>query len=886
MPNTQRSEPSKFSLKLFRWFCRPEYHPDIEGDLLELFEDRQELRGPAYAQWLLFFDILLLFRPSIVKPVSGLNPFKYPTMFKSNVKVAWRHLLKNRFVTLINLSGLIIGMTAALFIWQYVHYERSYDDFHENADRIYRVRTDRIKDGVPFMQFAGGTAGIAPIMQKSFPEVEDYVKLTGDGEAIYSYRQDQSLNVEKAYFATASIFDIFSFKLLEGDPQTALTKPFTACISASIAEKLFGDENPLGKTISRNKTQQYEVTGVFEDCPSNSHLKFDILLSYITFSDVLREGSPTETSMTWDGFFSYLLLKPNTDWQELEAKIPEAIAANYEAGIQESVAFYLQPLSDIHLTSNYLVEAEVNGNGNTVRFLFLIGISVLLIAWFNYINLSTANSELRAKEVGVRKVLGGSPGKLIGQFLTEAALLNIFAILVSFLLVWILYPWFKSLIGTELPLTLFSDGRLLGLTALVLLLGTLLSGLYPAFILSSFKPMITLKSGSGGKGSGGKQWLSKGLVTLQFIASVGLIVGTLVVYKQINFLQDTKLGLNIDQTLIIKGPRGIDSTFAQKSAVFKQEVEKIGEIKTLAASTSIPGQAFGWTAGGVHRLGTPEEDTESFHVMAADVDYTQLYEMELAAGRHMSSEMVSDENTACMLNETGLALLQFKSAEEAIGKNIEFWGEQFTIVGVLKDFYQESPKAEVEPLVLRARPAHWSADYYSVKLNPQNLSQSLAGIESSWTALFPGNPFEHFFLDDHFNELYESEQRFSKVFTLFSGLAILVSCLGLFALVTFMTERKRKEIGVRRVLGASVGNIVSLLSRDFIKLIVLALIIATPLAWYAMQQWLEGFANRIAIPWWFFGLAGMMALGIALATVSFQSVRAALADPVDALRNE
>lgn len=885
MQSPKNAEPSKLLLRLFRWFCKPEYHPDIEGDLLEMFEDRKEEHGPRYAQWFLFFDILLLFRPTIIKPISGLNPFKYPTMFKSNLKIAWRHLLKNRFVTSINLSGLIIGMTAALFIWQYVHYERSYDDFHENADRIYRVRTDRIKDGVPFMQFAGGTAGIAPLMKNSFPEVEDYVKLTSSGEAIYAYRQDKSMLVKKVYFATTSIFDVFSFPLLKGDPQTALSEPFTACISASTAETLFGNEDPIGKTITRNKNQQYKVTGIFADCPANSHLKFNILLSYVTFSDVLTEGD-SETSMTWDGFFSYLLLKPNADWQALEAKIPMAIEANYEEDIQKSVAFYLQPLPDIHLNSNYLVEAEVNGNGNTVKFLFLIGISVLLIAWFNYINLATANSELRAKEVGVRKVLGGSSGKLVGQFLTEAALINIFAIVTSFALVWVLHPFFESLVGEKSPLILFSDGRLLGLTALILLVGTLLSGLYPAFILSSFKPILTLKPGFSGKAKGGRQWLSKGLVTLQFIASVGLIAGTMIIYKQLSYLQDTKLGLNIDQTLIIKGPIGTDSTFVQKSSVFKQEVEKIGEVKKLVASTSIPGQAFGWTAGGVHRIGAPEDESESFHVMAADVDYTQLYEMELAAGRHMSDQMGSDGKTACLLNETGAKLLQFESPDDAIGKNLEFWGEQFTIVGVLKDFYQESPKAEIEPLVLRARPSNWGVDYYSVKLNTQNLSSSMAGIESSWTTLFPDNPLEHFFLDDHFNKLYESEERFSKVFTLFSGLAILVSCLGLFALVTFMTERKRKEIGVRRVLGASVGSIVSLLSKDFVKIIGLALVIATPLAWYVMQQWLEGFANRISIPWWFFALAGVIALGIAFATISFQSARAALADPVDAIRNE
>lgn len=878
--------PSRLLLRIFQWFCRPEYHADIEGDLLELFEIRREERGLSYARWLLFFDVLLLFRPSLIRPLTGINPFKYPTMFRNNLKIAWRHLLKNRFVTAINLAGLVIGMTAALFIWEYVHYERSYDDFHEKGDRIYRVRTDRIKDGVTFMQFAAGAAGVAPLIKNNFPEVEDYVKLTGAREGIFQYQPDRYILEDKAFFAMPSLFDVFSFPLLEGDPDQVLTEPFTACISESTAQRLFGDEDPIGKTITRDDREQYKVTGIFADAPPNSHLKFNILLSYVTFSDVLTEGGTSETALTWDGFYSYLLLEPNADWQALEAKIPAAVEANYDAQMRESIAFYLQPLEDIHLTSNYLIEAEVNGNGKTVRFLFLIGISVLLIAWFNYINLSTANSELRAKEVGVRKVLGGSPGKLVGQFLTEAALLNIFAILTAFLLVRIFHGAFESLIGEELPLTLFSDARLLGITALVLLLGTLLTGLYPAFVLSSFKPIAVLKTGFSGNGKGSGKWLGKGLVTLQFIASVGLIASTFIIFKQLNYLQDTKIGLNIDQTLVVKGPKVTDSTFVSKSAIFKQQIEQIGSVKQLTASTSIPGQAFGWTAGGVRRLNAPDDQSENFHVMAADVDYTELYEMELAAGRHMSVTMGSDGHTACLLNETGARLLQFNSPEEAIGQSIEFWDQQFTIVGVLKDFYQQSPKSVVEPLVLRAKPPQWGADYYSIKLSTDDLSGSLGRVESIWSDLFPGNPFEHFFLNDHFNQQYAAETRFSKVFSLFSGLAILVSCMGLFALVSFMTERKRKEIGVRRVLGASVTNIVGLLSKGFVKLIALALVIATPLSWYAMQQWLEGFANRIDLSPWSFVLAGLIALGVAFATISFQSVRAAMVDPVDSLRNE
>ncbi|MCB0665874.1 MAG: ABC transporter permease [Saprospiraceae bacterium] len=786
------SGPPRVFLQFFHWFCRPEYHPDIEGDLLELFELRRNEKNISYARWMLLFDIIALFRPSIIKPFSSFNPFNQPSMFRNNIKIAWRHLWKNSFVTLTNLSGLIIGMTAALFIWQYVYYERSYDTFHEKSDQIFRVRTERIKDGVPFMKFAAGTASAAPLLKDNFPQIENYVKLRGAPDAVFSSQKEKSLREDKAFFSMSSIVQIFSVPLLQGDPDSALDDPFTACISQSTALKLFGDTDPMGKTLHVNDDMEFKITGIFADIPANSHIKFNILLSYVTFSDVLNEGAPTETSATWDGYFSYLLLRPGSDWRQIESEIPAVIEKTYGEDMRKSLALYLQPVQDIHLTSHYLFEAEVNGNERTVQFLFLIGISVLLIAWFNYINLSTANSELRAKEVGVRKVLGGGQGKLIRQFLMEAILLNIFAIAFSLLLVRILHPFFESLIGSKIPLSLFSDSRLFGIILLILLGGTLLSGLYPAFVLSSFKPIQVLKTGRSGPATG-KKILGKGLVTMQFVASVGLIVATLVINKQLKYLQEKKLGMEIDQTLIVKGPKVTDSTFVNKAQVFKQQTEQMASVKKLAASTSIPGKSFGWTAGGVHRLGTADDQSENFHVMAADVDYTELYSMELAAGRHMSDQMGSDGSIACLLNETGSTLLQFESPEDAIGEQIEFWGDRFTIVGVLKDFYQESPKSQIEPLVLRARPSQWGVDYYSIKIGTPNLSQSLAGIEGIWKNLFPEDPFEYFFLDDYFNAQYASEQRFSNVFTLFTSLAIFVSLPRTFRIgyLHYLSEEER-----------------------------------------------------------------------------------------------
>lgn len=805
-------------------------------------------------------------------------------MIGNYFKIAWRHFRKDRFISLVNFTGLVIGMTTVLFIWKYVDYERSYDTFHSNYDNIYRVRTDRVKNGVPFMQFAAGAAGAGQLMQQNFPEVENYVKLTGSSEAVYSSDFENNYRLDNVYYAMPSLFEIFSFDLVSGDKSSALSEPFTACISTTTANKLFGNEDPIGKTFTRNGTTEYRVTGTFEDSPANSHLKYDMLLSYITFSDVFNEGGGSESSPYWDGFFTYLQLAPGTDVRALEAKIPEVIEKTYDEEARESVEFYLQPLSDIHLNSHYLFEAEVNGDGQAIRALFFIGIIVLLVAWFNYINLSTARAQLRAKEVGVRKVIGGSRKGLMTQFLVEVALLNVMALLISFVMVHLLNPFFTNLVGKDIPLSSLSAGQVVFILGAIFVIGTVLAGLYPAFLLSSFKPIAALRSSISTRKPGG-QPLRQSLVVMQFIVATALIASTLLVYKQLRYMQNARLGINIDQMLILKGPNVTDSTISSRKDVFRQQVGQLEAVKGVVGSSSVPGQAFGWTAGGVTRLGYSEEFSESFHVMVADEDYASLYETELVAGRYMDEEMSTDV-ASCILNETGASLLRFQSPEEAVGAQIEFWNNRYKVVGVVKDFHQESPKDEVEPMILGPLDARSSPDYYSLKVSTEGLESTLASLESVWSGVFGSDPFEYFFLDDHFNKQYESDQRFAKVFSIFSGLAIFISCLGLFALVTFVIERKRKDLSIHKVLGASVTELVSLIVRDFLKLVIISLIIAIPIAYYFMDGWLKDFAFHVDIGWGIFIISAIIILLISLITVGAQSVRAAFENPVKSLRSE
>ncbi len=808
-------------------------------------------------------------------------------MFSYHLKIAFRHLWKHKYTTSINLSGLIVGMTAALLIWQYVSFEKSYDDFHDNADRIVRVRTDRYNQGELSTQFAAGAACAGPLLHESFSEIEDHVKIYAPGERVVRH-EDVTFRESKLAFAGKSFFTIFSYPLLTGDKETCLAEPLTVCISESIAHKYFGEKDPLGKSLNIDGLREYKITGVFRDMPENTHLDYNILLSYITLPSIIWPTYNSETTPDWDGFLAYLLLRPGVDAGLLESKFPALIEQKFGAKFKESneaMVWVLQPLRDIYLISHYMGEAKANGDANAVRFLSIIGGLILLIAWFNYINLSTARTDIRAREVGVRKVVGSTRGNLIMQFLTEASVLTFGAISIAVLLTSFLIPVFSKFIGKTIPLTLFTEPHLwFGLIG-IFTLGSLLAALYPAFVHSAFSPVSMLKGSATTTRGQGFNGLRKSLVVLQFAASVSLIVCTFVVFRQLSHMQETALGLKIDQTVVLHAPRIADSTYHDKFETFKQEALRIPAIKNLTASTAVPGSAVDWNAGGIRRWGAPDADGKQVRALSLDYDYVTAYGLEVVAGRAFARGMHTD-STACMINELTALQLQFSSPEEAVGVDINFWGDRLTIVGVVKNYHHESPKAAYEPLVLRVLNPESPPKYYSMKLNTEQLPQTMQAIEALWKNVFHGNPFDHFFLDQHFALQYAADRRFGYVFGVFAALAIFVSCLGLFALAAHIAERRTKEIGVRKVLGASVENLVGLMTRDFMWLVLIGILIASPVAWYMMNSWLTGFATRIKIEWSIFLFSGLLAIIIAFATISFQSIKAALVNPVTSLRSE
>jgi putative ABC transport system permease protein len=807
-------------------------------------------------------------------------------MIKNYFKIGWRNLMRHKAYSGINIFGLAIGIASCLLILQYVNYELSYENFQVNKDRIYRVQQDRYDNGKLSTQWAAGAFGVGNAFKDAIPGIEAYVKVVNRGD-VTTEVQNQPLKIEGVFFASGSFFNIFTYPLLSGDKSTALKEPNTAALSETTARKIFGTSNVVGKRLELNGKSSYLITAVFKDAPGNTQLKPNILLSYETFVKMNTDssGNGPETAWEWDGCLTYLLFRKDANPKQVEKKFAAVAEKFVGADMKKynaAVVYKLQPLNDIHLYSHYMMEPGQTGNGKTVYLLLGIAFFIVIIAWINYINLATARAITRAREVGVRKAIGSQRKQLVLQFLSESAVMNGIALVLAILIVMIAIPGFNALSGQKLSFTLFVKYQFwLSLIALFIT-GVFLSGLYPAFVLSGFKPVEVLKGNMGSTKQSGL--LRKSLVVFQFAASLFLLIGTVTVYQQIQYMRRQSLGININQTLVVNEPTvGIDSTYPQKMTAFKNELSQNTSIKDITVSTSIPGEPVGWNAGGIKLVGADENTQKQYRVIGVDYDYMKTYGLKLIAGREFSKSFGSDDSTV-IFNRKAVEQLGFNKPEEALNKRIDFWGGKYTIVGVTENFHQQSLQDAFEPLILRLIPD--VKGYLSVKTNGADAAKTINVVKAGWNQFFPGNTFDYFFLDQHFNDQYKADQRFGQVFGLFTGLAILVACMGLFGLASFTTIQRTKEIGIRKVLGASVFNILKLLYREFALLLLIAFVISIPLAWIATSNWLQGYAFRINIHWPFFALPFLTIAAIALITVSFQSIKAALANPVKSLRSE
>jgi len=821
-------------------------------------------------------------------------------MFKNYFKTAMRSLVKNKFFSFINIAGLAVGMAACLLILQYVSFQLSFDRFNSNIDNVYRVVNDRYQNGKLVQHGTITYSAIGKAMQDDYPEVVNHARVMPLSKTIV-ITDKKKIGDQDVLGVDNSFLIMFSYPLAAGDRNTALKEPYEALISQMLASKIFDvrDENfsaVVGKTvIMGSDSTPFKITGVLKDVPENSHLQFDALISYSTIYSGKNPNPYKEADydFTQSDFWHYVQLKHGTDHRRFNAKLPtfsqQHFQGNKVSGSDET--FYLQPLAKAHLYSDFEYEIGETKNATVVWGLLIIAVLIIVIAWVNYINLTTAKSMERAKEVGIRKVTGASRQQLISQFLSEAVVINTIALFLAVITVVLVQNSFNRLVQYQLSLSyLFGKGFTgYSFPALIIALvigGIFISGFYPSFVLSSFRPILVLK----GKFTTSKKGivLRKVLVIGQFAITIALITGSFVVYKQMNYMNGQNLGMNISQMLIIRPPELTrwDSTFISRENSFTQRLKQLAHIQGASTSWNIPGGETGRSFS-VRRIDQDSTTTLTMRHTAVSEGYLGLYKMKIIAGRDFS---YTDFNPNfgklhnLILNESAIKLLGYKSPPDAIGKTIVRGTRKWDVIGVVNDYHQKSLRYVVEPTMIF--PAYSTNSFISVKVGTKDLPLTIAAIKKEFEAFFPGNLYDYFFLDDRFNEQYNNERLFGKVFALFSGFAIFIACLGLLGLALFATAQRTKEIGIRKVLGASVASIVTLLSKDFIRLIAIAFVIASPVAWFVMHQWLRDFAYRININGWIFLAAGLLSLAVAIATISFQAIKAAMANPVKNLRTE
>ena len=797
-------------------------------------------------------------------------------MLKNYLTVVLRTLQRHKGYSFITITGLAVGIACCILILLYIRHEVSYDQAYDKADRIYRiVSEERTEEGLS--RSARSPVPLGPALKQSYPEAEDFIRFWRAFQPVLRYEDKVFREQGQLYFTDATVFDVFSLDLLAGDPRTALAAPGTIVLTETMAHKYFGDADALGKVLDytgypgRGDSLRFTVTGILRDLPDNTHLAFEALASL--------EGIETERDNfgSWKPLWTYVLLPEHVAPEQLESKFPAFVEQHLDPE-PGALTLRLESLTDIHLNSTY-EGGFTPGTDIALLYIFAaVGFFLLLIACINFINLATARSLKRAREVGMRKVLGAYRHQLIGQYLGEALMLSTLALLLALVLVELILPVFNTLLDQNLTLDYTHDATLRAvLPALVLFVG-LLAGLYPAFFLSRFQPVTTLK-GQGMRRAAGAG-LRKALVVFQFTISVALIAGTAIVYLQLDFVRSKNLGFDKEQVVVMPHPRTGQEDALRAALMQHPTVTHVTESQRVPVNTI--------NADG--RPVRPEgfEDNIQVDSYIIDAPFVEAFGMEIVAGRSFSEALATDVG-AFLINETAVQRFGWGSPEDAIGKQLE-WPNGPTIgpvLGVVKDFHLTSMHEPITPLVLQMRPDEsWWRTFIAVKIHPDDVAGTLAFLEETWRAFAPEGAYDYFFIDESFEALHRADARFAEAFGYFTLLALFIACLGLFGLAAFTAEQRTKEIGIRKALGASTSGIVLLLSKEFTKLVIVAFMLASPLAYVAMQRWLEDFAYRIDLSWSIFLMAGLTALLVAILTVSYQAIKAALTDPVKALRYE
>jgi len=807
-------------------------------------------------------------------------------MFKNYIKIALRNFLKHKGFSFINIFGLAIGVACCLLIVLYVLDEVSYDKYHEKADQIYRVGIRGFVNNNLFH----GVVTCSPMAQtlvNEYPEVTAATRLRNFGFPVFRY-EDKVFSEEEVFWVDQSFFDVFTVPFIKGDPKTALAQPNTIVLTRSMALKYFGDEDPMGKSLNADKRRDYLVTGVVEDTPRNSHFHYDFLAALVTYEDSRR---PIWVS---NNYYTYLVLQEGASPEAFEPKLAELVKKYVGPQIQAAVgitleqffasggewSYFIQPLTGIHLHSHLDFELEPNGDIAYVYIFSIIAIGILLVACINFVNLATARAANRAREVGIRKTVGSNRGQLIRQFLSETTIMSFFAVLLALIAVQVLLPFFNNITGKELAVPYIQNVFTIPfLLALVLFIG-LLAGTYPAFFLASFDPVVVLKTEMSGRSK--KSSMRNVLVMFQFTVSIVLIVGTVIVSRQLSYIQNRNLGFNKEQVVIVEKTDDIGN----QVPAFRQELLKNPNVINATNTNNLIGNEFGNSA---HKLaGATGEETHLLWTYRSDPYFAETYQIEMAAGRYYEEGRQADQQST-VINEAAVKDL---GLTDPIGKQIvaiaptQDQSLTFTIIGVMKDFHFRSLHHQIDPLIVYLYGPEGRGRYVSVRVHSENIRETMAFLENTWRKFASNQAFEYEFFDDHFARIYQAEERTGQIFFSFSLLAIIIASLGLFGLAAFVAEQRTKEIGIRKVLGATETGIVFLLSKQFTKWVVLSNLFAWPIAYYFMRKWLQRFAYQASITVWSFLFAFLVVLFLALLTVSYQTVKAARSNPVELLRYE
>lgn len=796
------------------------------------------------------------------------------------LKIGFRNLLKNGSFSLINIFGLAAGITAFLLIFSYVRYEKSYDRQHQLSERIYRLRYERSSAEGESVKFASCCPPAAIRIRELYPEVEMIAR-------VFRYRAtvifgDRKFYEERMFFAEPQIFDVFDIGMVTGDPSSGISSANTAFISESCARKYFGSSDPMGQTINVDREMSFVVTGIFRDFPGNSHIKMDIMLSW---PNLLTHYGP-DIEMSWGdtGFFTYLVLNQSADPQVFEEKLRDLV----EKDFGEVLRYYkltldlkVQPLTDIHLNSAFMQELEVNGNRDTVTLLSIIAFFILIIAWVNYINITTARSMTRAKEVGLSKAVGSSRMQLMSRFFVETVLVNFAAMAISMVFIAAAWPSFSDFTGIPSGDAPWQEGWFWITSIVLFACSVVLSGTYPVLVLTSFKTSETLRGRYVSSGSG--IVVRKALVTFQFVMAISLITCTILVFRQVEFFRKQDRGIETRNVLAVRAPRVRDEAFGNKLLTFKEELLKNQAIEMFSVGTEVPGRQILWDAGGIFRVGS--DQSKNYQIIGMDYDYLPLLGAEIVAGRNFDRSF--SDSSSLILNETAVRWMGFESPEEAVNQKVNYWGNIYSVAGVVKDYRQQSPKEEFEPHIFRFMPHGRDVrGFFMIRYLAGNEKQVTELVSSRYAEFFPDNPFDYFFLDDYYEQQYHQERLLGSVFGIFALLAVIITCLGILGLTSFMMLQKKKEISIRKVVGSDTTDIIALFSRDFVVLITVSFIISAPLCWLWVTGWLRNYPVKMDISAWSFIVPFLVALAIALVTIGLLVRSTALESPARNLRVE